>query len=122
MTPNIRIALRFLTAKKRSMVMALSCIVLGVGLFIVTQATTSGFEGYFIKTILGTDGALRIQDRAQATMQSITAGSYGSGFEIENEAGRKYIEGIDYPEQLIRTLRTFKNVSGISEVLRGSNV
>ena len=122
MSPNIRIALRFLTAKKRSMLMSLSCIVLGVGLFIVTQATTSGFEGYFIKTILGTDGALRIQDRAQATMQSITAGGYGSGFEIENEAGRKYIDGIDYPEQLIQTLRTFKNVSGVSEVVRGSNV
>jgi len=122
MSPNIRIALRFLTAKKRSMLMSLSCIVLGVGLFIVTQATTSGFQGYFIKTILGTDGALRIQDRAQSTMQSITAGGYGSGFEIENRAGRKYIEGIDYPGQLIQTLRTFRNVSGVSEVLRGSNV
>ena len=44
MSPNFRIAYRFLTAKKRAMLMSLSCTVLGVGLFIVTQATTSGFE------------------------------------------------------------------------------
>ena len=52
-SPNLRIAYRFLTAKKRAMVMSLSCTILGVGLFIVTQATTSGFERFFTKTILG---------------------------------------------------------------------
>ena len=122
MSPNIQIAVRFLTAKKRAMLMSLSCIVLGVGLFVVTQATTGGFQGYFIKTILGTDGALRIQDKIQATMQSITAGGYGSGFEIQSKNGRKYVEGIDYPGQLIQTLQNFPNVAGVSEVLHGSNV
>ena len=121
MSPNILIALRFLTAKKRSMLMSLACIVLGVGLFVVTQATTSGFEDYFIRTILGTDGAVRIQDKLQATMQSLAAGGYGSPFEIEVR-GRKYIEGIDYPEELKKTLRTFPNVSGVSEVVHGQAV
>jgi len=55
-------------------------------------------------------------------MQSIAAGGYGSGFEIQNNGGRKYIEGIDYPGQLRQTLRTFPNVAAISEVLHGSNV
>jgi lipoprotein-releasing system permease protein len=41
MSQNFRIALRFLTAKKRAMLMSLSCIILGVGLFIVTQAAPS---------------------------------------------------------------------------------
>ncbi|MGH7994990.1 MAG: ABC transporter permease [Opitutaceae bacterium] len=122
LAPNIRIAVRFLTAKKRSMLMSLSCIVLGVGLFIVTQAATSGFQAYFIKTILGTDGALRIEDKAQATMETVAAGGYGSGFDIEDRNDYKYISGIDYPGQLIQTLSTFRNVTGISEVLRGSNV
>ena len=62
MSPNLRIALRFLTAKKRAMLMSLSRTVLGVGLFVLTQATTSGFEEFFIKTILGTDGAVDHQD------------------------------------------------------------
>src|ERR1039458_874634 len=100
MSPNFRIALRFLTAKKRSMVMSLSCIILGVGLFVVTQATTSGFQDYFIKAILGTDGAVRVQDKLQSTMQSISAGGYGSPFDIQIKNGRKYIEGIDYPVEL----------------------
>lgn len=53
MSTNLRIAFRFLTAKRRAMAMSLSCIILGVGLFVVTQATTSGFEDLFIRTILG---------------------------------------------------------------------
>ena len=120
LSPNFIIALRFLTAKRRAMAMSLSCIVLGVGLFIVTQATTSGFEDYFIKTILGTNGAIRVEDKIQRTMRSIAAGRWGSLFEIEEKDGPKYIEGIDNPKQLIRGLRQFPNVSGISEVLTGS--
>ncbi len=119
MSPNVRIALRFLTAKKSSMMMSLACIVLGVGLFIVTQATTSGFKNYFIKTILGTDGAVRIQDRMQSSMQSITAGGNGSPFEIQVQNGRRYIAGIDYPGQLRTMLLSFPNVAAVSEVLHG---
>jgi lipoprotein-releasing system permease protein len=121
MSPNFRIALRFLTAKKRSMVMSLSCIILGVGLFVVTQATTRGFEGFFIKTILGTDGAMRVEDKRQSTIQSVSTVGYGSPFEVQVQSG-KYIEGIDYPGELMRTLLTFPNVAAASEVLHGSNV
>lgn len=119
MSPNFRIALRFLTAKKRAMLMSLSCIVLGVGLFIVTQATTTGFQAFFIKTILGTDGAIRIQDKLQDTLRSIDAGGYNSTYTIKKH-GQKYIEGIDYPKQLTQGLYAFSNVSGVSEVLRGT--
>ena len=120
MSPNFRIALRFLTAKKRAMVMSLSCIVLGIGLFIVTQATTSGFQGFFIKTILGTNGAILIQDKLQATMRSIAAGGYNSGYEIRQTEGQKYVEGIDYPRQLAMGVKRFNNVAAVSEVLRGT--
>jgi lipoprotein-releasing system permease protein len=119
MSPNFRIALRFLTAKKRAMLMSLSCIVLGVGLFIVTQATTTGFQAFFIKTILGTNGAIMIQDKLQDTMRTMDAGGYNSTFTIKKH-GQKYIEGIDYPKQLKQGLYAFSNVSGISEVLRGT--
>jgi lipoprotein-releasing system permease protein len=74
--------------------------VLGVGLFIVTQATTSGFEQFFIKTILGSDGAALIQDKLQDTQRSRVAGGYNSGFEIASPEGIKYIEGIDEPTRL----------------------
>lgn len=121
MSPTLRIAFRFLTAKKRAMLMSLSCIVLGVGLFIVTQATTSGFEDFFIKTILGTNGAIRVQDRVQATIRAMetTPGS-GSTFQIQQKEGVKYIEGVEEPKLLIDQLKQFRNVSGVSEVVTGS--
>lgn len=119
MSPNLRIALRFLTAKKRAMAMSLSCIVLGVGLFVVTQATTTGFEKLFIRTILGTDGAIRIQDRIQDTMRSMAAAGEGSLFTVRQKEGRKYISGIEEPRLVMEALAQFDSVSGVSAVLTG---
>jgi lipoprotein-releasing system permease protein len=106
------------------MLMSLSCIVLGVGLFVVTQATTSGFEEFFIKTILGNDGAIRVEDRMQDTIRSREAGGPdgGSTFQIQQKEGRNYIEGIEEPKQIINALRQFQNVRGVSEVITGSAV
>jgi lipoprotein-releasing system permease protein len=120
MSQNFRIALRFLTAKKRAMVMSLSCIILGVGLYIVTQAATSGFQEFFIKTILGTNGAILIEDKVQQTLRSLESGSYNSGYEVRQKEGQKYIEGIEYPNILTRGVKSFRNVSGVSAVLRGT--
>lgn len=120
MSPNFRIAFRFLTAKKRAMLMSLSCIVLGVGLFIVTQATTSGFSEFFIRTILGTNGAIRVEDKIQDTIRSMPVGGYGSNFEVGQPEGRKYIQGIEEPKLVIDAIKRFANVKAVSEVLYGS--
>lgn len=120
MSTNFRIAFRFLTARRRAMFMSLSCIVLGVGLFVVTQATTSGFENFFIKTILGTNGAIRVEDRIQSTIRTMEARGGGDTFMVEFKEGIKYIEGIEEPRQVIEALQKFANVSGTSEVLYGS--
>ncbi|HEX2852229.1 MAG TPA: FtsX-like permease family protein [Opitutaceae bacterium] len=119
MSPNLHIAFRFLTAKKRAMLMSLSCTVLGVSLFIITQATTSGFKNFFIRTIIGTDGAMRIQDKIQNMRWFMTAGG-GSDFDLRQREGRKYIEGVEEPDRMIKALRNFPNISGISPVLRGN--
>jgi len=121
MSPNFRIAFRFLTAKRRAMAMSLACTILGVGLFIVTQATTSGFEDFFIRTILGTNGAVRIEDRFQHTMRSMsTTRAGGTLFEIAQKEGRKYIEGIEDPEAVLKAAKAFPNVAAASEVLTGA--
>jgi lipoprotein-releasing system permease protein len=123
MSPNLRIASRFLTARKRAMLMSLSCIVLGVGLFVVTQATTSGVEQFFIRTILGTNGAIRIEDKIQDTIRSMAAAGNdgGSNFRIAmHSEGKKYIEGIEEPKLLADAVRQFANVAGVSEVLHGN--
>ncbi|MBL9202035.1 MAG: ABC transporter permease [Opitutaceae bacterium] len=119
MSPNLRIAFRFLTAKKRAMIMSLACTVLGVGLFIVTQATTSGFEEFFTRTILGINGAIRIEDRIQETMTSMAAAG-SDDFYIANREGVKYIEGVEEPQRIADAVREFPNVRGVSAVVRGN--
>lgn len=120
MSPNLLIAFRFLTAKKRAMTMSLACTVLGVGLFIVTQATTSGFEDFFIKTILGTDGAMRIEDEIQDTLRVMKVKETSDFTLSQRQEGRKYIEGVQEPKLILDALKDFPNVSGASAVLRGN--
>jgi lipoprotein-releasing system permease protein len=121
MSPNIRIALRFLTANKRAMAMSLAGIIFGVGFFIFGQAQTSGFEQFFVKTILGTNGAIRVQDRIRATFTTMELENEdGSSWVIENTENFKYIEGIEHPMEVIEALKKFESVTGISEVLTGS--
>ena len=122
MPPEISIALRFLRSKKRAMIMSLTGIVFGVGFIILTQALTSGFEIFFIKTILGTKGALRIQDKTQSTLRSIELDrirDIKSPFSYAHSEGRKFIKGIDHPRSLIKAVKEFRNVSAVSEVIRG---
>lgn len=126
MSTNLRIALRFLTARKRAMLMSLAGIIFGVGFFIVTQAQTSGFEQFFIKTILGTNGAIRIEDKWQLSIFAMAAEGFDSGaskFEVAaDRSARKYIEGVENPSHIIEALRKFTNVSGVSEIVQGSVV
>jgi len=118
MSPNVRIAVRFLTARRRSMVMSLAGIVFGVGFFIVTQAQTTGFEDFFVRTILGTDGAIRIVDKIQNTSPQMS--SDGSSFSIDQSEGIRYIEGIEEPALVREAVMKFENVSGVSAVLSGA--
>ena len=126
MTSNILVALRFLTANKRSMAMSLAGIVFGVGFFIFSQAQTSGFEQFFIKTVLGTNGAIRVQDRIRATFSTMEmdeeTGGGGMGWVIENKENLKYIEGIEHPFEVIEAIKQFDSVTGVSEVLAGTMV
>jgi lipoprotein-releasing system permease protein len=124
LSTNLRIALRFLTARKRSMLMSLAGIIFGVGFFVVTQAQTSGFEQFFIKTILGTNGAIRIEDKIQNSIFAMAAAGHGAGatkFEVAaDRESRKYIEGVEDPELLMEALHMFRNVSGASTVVEGT--
>ncbi len=121
-SPSLRIALRFLVAKKRSMIMSLGGIAFGVGFFIVTQAQVKGFEEFFIKTILGTDGAVRIEDKLQSTMANIEAASAASAstnFYIADRSNMRFIEGVEYPDAISKAIGQLSNVAATSAVLKG---
>lgn len=125
MRTNLQIALRFLLAKKRSMTMSLAGIAFGVGFIVLTQAVTTGFQAFFIRTILGTDGAIRIQDKFQATTINMpvdngTGGEKSAMGAIVVESNRRYLEGVSEPRLLINALERFPEITGISEIVRGS--
>ncbi|NDV62359.1 ABC transporter permease [Puniceicoccales bacterium CK1056] len=121
MRQNILIAWRFLIAKKRAMLMSLTGIVFGVAFFIFTQAQTTGFESFFIRTILGTNGTIRVQDEFQNSITSMVVASDGAGgsFEVPLREGRKYLPGIRNPEALIDAIKQFESVEAATPVLRG---
>lgn len=120
MTTNCQIALRFLLHKKRAMLMTLGGITFGVAFFILTQAQTSGFEQFFIRTLLATDSALRISDRFQETVGSRTLAATGAHDAIRIETLRKYVEGVEYPGRIKALLAGIPEITGVAEVLRGN--
>ncbi|MFH1498619.1 MAG: FtsX-like permease family protein [Verrucomicrobiota bacterium] len=121
MPPALQIALRFLADRKRSMLMSLAGIMFGVAFFIITQAQTAGFEGYFIKTILGVNGMVRIEDRLQSTMRALDADPE-SNFAIGVGGSVKYIPGVQLPNKIEAALADIPGVAATSPVIRGNAV
>ena len=88
---------------------------------IVAQANTTGFEKLFIKTLLGANGAVRIEDRFQETLTSIQIQEQQTGraFEFGKARGRKYRPGVEHADKVIEAIYQFKNVIAASKVIRG---
>ena len=104
--------------------MSLLGIVLGIAFFIVTQAQTSGFEAFFIRTILGTNGAIHISDRFQdlTGMVSKTEKDGSVKFVFNSREDARYVEGVERPDLVREALREFPQPTGTSEILEGSAV
>src|SRR3954453_23387641 len=117
MTPPLYIAMRFLTHRKRALLLSLSGVVFGVAFFICTQAQTQGFARYFIDSTLGSNGALIIRTRFQPRYSGqLVPPKTSKG----NSAHRQYFEGVRNPNEIMRVSRQFSNVVACSPVLRGT--
>jgi len=119
MRTNFQIAARFLLSRKRAMLMSLGGIVFGVGFFVITQAQTSGFEQFFIRTILGVNGMARVEDAYQPTLRSMQADKE-SDFNVLLEGSVKYISGVRFPQQILEAIHQFPSVTAAASVLRGN--
>ena len=110
--------------RKRAMTMSLFGITLGIAFFVITQAQTSGFEAFFIRTILGTNGAIRISDSFQDMHGTVRSSSKEgkTRFYFHSREGARYTEGIENTELLRNALLHFPEISGISEVLEGNAI
>jgi lipoprotein-releasing system permease protein len=116
-TPPLYIALRFLTHRKRALLLSLSGVVFGVAIFICTQAQTQGFTRYFIESNIGSNGALVIRSRFRPRYEPLMVAAKNS----EASTGRRlYFEGITNPNQIMRVSRQFPDVVSCSPVLRGT--
>ena len=106
------------------MSMSLLGIVLGIAFFIVTQAQTSGFEAFFIRTILGANGAIHISDRFQdlTGMVSKTEKDGSVKFVFNSREDARYVEGVERPDLVREALKEFSQPTGTSEILEGSAV
>jgi lipoprotein-releasing system permease protein len=116
-TPPLYIALRFLTHRKRALLLSLSGVVFGVAFFICMQAQTQGFAKYFIDSTLGSNGALVVRSRFEPRQVASLAPTRTSN---TNVAHRQYFEGITNANEIMRVSRQFSNVVSCSPVLRGT--
>ena len=118
---NLELAWKYVLGRKRAMTMSLFGIVLGIAFFVITQAQTSGFEAFFIRTILGTNGAIRISDSFQDMHGTVSMSSQDgkTKFLFNSREGTRYTEGVENPALLRSALSQFSEISGISEILEG---
>ncbi|PYK80482.1 MAG: hypothetical protein DME38_03240 [Verrucomicrobia bacterium] len=116
-TPPFYIALRFLSHRKRALLLSLSGVVFGVAFFICLQAQTHGFAVYFINSTLGSNGALRVGSRFEPRQTSSIVPPKTSR---SNVAHRQYFEGITNVGEIMRVSRQFSNVVACSPILRGT--
>ena len=118
MRPSLHIGLRFTVSRKRSLVFSLLGVVFGVAFFVCTQAQTQGFQQYFIRTILGTSGAIVISDRFQG--RYTTFDNSAGSVVLSSQQRRKYYEGITDAAEIMRIARQFSNVLACSPVVLGT--
>jgi lipoprotein-releasing system permease protein len=116
-TPPLYIALRFLTHRKRALLLSLSGVVFGVGIFICTQAQTQGFSRYFIDSTIGSNGALVVKSRFRPRYENLAVPSRNTK---PTGSLRLHFEGITNANEIMRVSRRFSNVVSCSPVLRGT--
>ncbi len=117
MTPPLYIALRFLTHRKRALLLSLSGVVFGVAIFICTQAQTQGLSRYFIESNIGSNGALVVRSRFRPRYEPLMVAAKNSK---ASTSRRLYFEGITNPNEIMRVSRQFPDVVSCSPVLRGN--
>ncbi|HTS17806.1 MAG TPA: ABC transporter permease [Verrucomicrobiae bacterium] len=120
MPSPLYIALRFIGHRKKAIILSLGGIVLGVAFFICTQAQTQGFERFYIQTVLGTSGAIVVQDRFQDRYSGALQDEGNALVSLKNERPRKYYPGITDADQVMRAIQEFSNVIACAPVLEDS--
>lgn len=115
MNPPLYIALRFLTNRRRALLLSLGGVVIGVAFFVCIQAQTQGFAQYFIDSSLGSNGAIVLRGRFEPRRVGSIVPE-----KLSNATHRQYFEGITDANEIMRVSRQFSDVVACSPILRGT--
>jgi len=117
MPSSFLIAWRFFTQNKRSMILSAVGVVFGVAFYITGQAQTEGFQNFFIETILGSKGAIIIEDRFQASYSQLLEDKTNTLVMLANPQKRKFYPGISDANRVLRVIEDYPNVISASPIL-----
>jgi len=92
-------------------------VVFGVAFYITGQAQTEGFQEFFIETILGSKGAIIIQDRFQASYSTLIEERQNTLVMLSNPQKRKFYPGISDANRVMRVIKEYPNVEAASPIL-----
>jgi lipoprotein-releasing system permease protein len=118
-SPSFHIAIRFLLAHKRSLGLSALGVIFGVGAFIAACAQTTGFEKFYIQTVLGSEGSLVITERFQDQSSHLMSAKPGESLLIASQQQRKFYPGIEDAYRIIDVLMTYPQVVACSPIVEG---
>jgi lipoprotein-releasing system permease protein len=118
-SPSFHIAFRFLLAHKRSLGLSALGVIFGVGAFIAACAQTTGFEKFYIQTVLGSEGSLVITERFQDQSSHLMSAKPGESLLIASQQQRKFYPGIEDAYRMIDVLMTYPQVVACSPIVEG---
>lgn len=118
MSAPLFIALRFLLENRRSMLLSVLGVTVGIGLFIMAQAVSQGFKDFYIQSTVGTRGSIVIADRFQARYSMVLQDEKKDVMvAVENQKPRKFYPGIPDAYRVIRVLKTYPQVVACAPVV-----
>lgn len=120
MPPPLFIALRFIGHRKKAILLSMTGVILGVAFYICVQAQTQGFEQFFVRSVLGTAGAIMIQNRFHVQYTEMIGKNEDAIVSVSHEKPRKFYEGITNPARIMRLVNEFSNVAACAPVLEGN--
>lgn len=115
------IAWRMLISRKWGFLLSIIGVGVGVAFFIMAQAQSDGLQQFFIRTILGANGAIQIQDKIDKKWTDFMP-SEGSVHPMTGDEGMLYVYGIDHPDVLKKAIAHFEGVQGASTIIEGEAI
>jgi lipoprotein-releasing system permease protein len=123
LSPNIKIALTHLGAKKRQTLVAMLGVMFGIAMFIFQAGLMSGFQSTFIDQTVNTTANIRIYNEANKKRKPIIASAFpqSSWLTVLHQKPKDENPNIKNAYQIMNVLEKHPEVAGVSPFL-GSQV